>query len=193
MNELAPTALERSLQRLADSRGTLREALLPRPDGADNEGSGLLPRRWRAWLRAGPLGPMLRTLDPWAGGVQRTFGRWWRRHPWRPSAEMAGGTLRTTVVPWARRHPVAAVSLGAAAGALVAAAAPWRWPSMRQMANGSGRGLRRWALRQLTSPAAQTVMASIVTSVLTARATQAAREGPAPTTQQPAAGPRQPL
>jgi hypothetical protein len=193
MNELAPTALDRSLQRLAHSRGALRQSLLPTPDHADGEGLGLLPPRWRAWLRSGPIGPVLRMLDPWAGGMQRTLGRWWRRHPWRPSAEMAGGTLRSTVLPWARRHPVAAVSLGAAAGALLAAAAPWRWPAMRQMAQGSGRGFRRWALRQLTSPAAQTVMAGIVTSILTARATQAAREASPPAPPEPAAGPRQPL
>jgi hypothetical protein len=193
MNELAPTALDRSLQRLAHSRGALRQSLLPTPDLAEGEGSGLLPKRWGAWLRAGPIGPVLRMLDPWAGGMQRTLGRWWRRHPWRPSAEMAGGTLRRTVLPWARRHPVAAVSLGAAAGALLAAAAPWRWPAMRQMAQGSGRGFRRWALRQLTSPAAQTVMAGIVTSVLTARATQAAREAAPAAPPEPPAGPRQPV
>jgi hypothetical protein len=184
MNEIELPALERSLQRLARSREALRATLLPTPGRADGEGGSLLPLRLVNWLRSGPLGPVMRSVEPWAGGMQRTLQRWWRRHPWRPSAEAAGGTLRTSVVPWARRHPLVAVGLGAAAGAAFAMAAPWRWASLQQMARGSGRGLRRWALHQLTGPAAQTVLASVVTSLLTARATRSAREAPAPAPRQ---------
>jgi hypothetical protein len=157
-----------ALARLARSRDALRQRLLPPPDDAATPGAGsFLPRRWRAWLRAGPLRPLTRALEPWVESTRRTAQRWWRRHPWRPSMEFVGGSVQRQVSPWMRRHPYGAVGIGAAAGAALVVAAPWRAPTVqRAFANGGARA-RRWMLRQLTSPAAQTVLAGLVTTWLT--------------------------
>lgn len=159
-----PSPLQAALERLAQSRLGLRAALLPAP--GESSGTGLLPRRLGAWLRAGPFGPVARTLDPWFSSVQRTFGRWWRRHPWRTSAVLASNEIDRTLVPWARRHPLTAVGLGAAAGVALATAAPWRWASSRQVAASGGRRARRWLVHQFASPVAQTVLAGAVASIL---------------------------
>lgn len=171
MNEVAlPSPLERSLARLARSRLSLRTAMLPQKDRLDAErGDGaVLPRRLRAWLRSGPLASLTRALEPWIGDAQRTLRRWWRRHPWRPSVEVVMDLAERNVVSWVQRNPVAAIALGAVAGVALVAAAPWRSTSVRRVVGNSSRHARRWALHQLASPAAQTVIAGLITSWLAA-------------------------
>jgi hypothetical protein len=167
---MSPAAVDAARQRLERSRQRLRQQLLPPPDDAGAQGHGAVPRRWRAWLRAGPLRPLLRALDPWLGGARRTAQRWWRRHPWRPSLELVGGSLHRELTPWVRRHPIGAVGLGAAAGAALVVAAPWRAASVRHALQRSGARVRRWAWHQLTSPAVQTLVAGALTSWLATQA-----------------------
>ena len=170
MNDVAPpalTPLEHSLQRMARSRYGLRSALLPDERlEARSRVRGAFPRRLRAWLRSGPLASFTRGLEPWVDDVQRSLQRWWRRHPWRPSVELVIDEAERSVLPWVRRYPLGTVAVGAAAGVALIAAAPWRSNSVRRAVGKSSRHARRWALHQLASPAAQTVLAGLVTSWL---------------------------
>lgn len=158
-------ALVRSLARLARSRARLHDALLGADEGEAGARSASLLQQGLAWLRAGPLRDVARALEPWLEHAQRSLRRLWRRHPMRPSIELAGDTVQHTVVPWARAHPLAAAGCGAAAGALLVAAAPWRWPTVRAAGVHARRRAARWALRQMANPLAQAALAATLASL----------------------------
>lgn len=166
-----------ALRRLELSRARLRETLMPAPrDGAARHDSARLPRRWRAWLRAGPWRGLTRALEPWWDSGALTLHRWWRRHPWRATALALGGAAEHSLLPWVRRHPVAAMCIGAAMGAALVTAAPWRSPTWRNAADRGGRHVRRWLWRQAASPASQALLAGALASFIASQ-NGAARTG----------------
>lgn len=104
-----------ALQRLGASRERLGVALRPSPRG---EGQGLLGSLMASLT--GGLRPLLRQWRHW----QRRAGQAAASalNGGAPSALLEGagsavGRLQNRVLPWMRRHPVATVAVGAAAGA----------------------------------------------------------------------------
>ncbi len=172
MNEGA--ARSAALQRLAASRARLAGVLLPaRPDAdgdpAGRRGAGWAgPRRWRAlwraWTRSGALAPVF-------AAVEQGLAGWWQRQPWRDTAQVASELGGIYLRPVIRRHPWAAIGLGAAAGAALAAAQPWRWRAWRVQARRSSRQALGWALGQLSQPAIQLLLAGLLVQKSSERAT----------------------
>ena len=186
--EAQGSARSMALARLAASRARLRRALLPDEgqhddgDGDEVGGPGAVPgrtaRRWRAlwrlWMRGSPLAPVLVV-------VGQAVSSWWRRHPWHDTVTVASVVGRESALPLIRQHPLAAVGLGAAAGALLVAARPWRWRTLHVYAKRSARLSAAWAAGQLALPAVQGLMA-----VMAALAVSPVPPRP-PSAQQPAA------
>lgn len=71
--------------------------------------------------------------------VRTLARRWWTRQPWHSSVDLVVSTLAHEARPLIRRHPLAALALGAALGAaLVAVASAVRpWATHRMRGNGS--------------------------------------------------------
>lgn len=160
-----------ALKRLNVSRSRLRQLLLPAPDERTGGGAGAVdnaatagwttPRRWRAqwrlWSRRSSLSPLLQAAE-------YGLGRWWQRHPWRETATVIGELGAAKVRPLIRSHPLAAIGLGAAAGAALAWSQPWRWRPVRVRAARSTRQAMGWAFRQLSQPAVQMLLAGLLVS-----------------------------
>ena len=163
------TAHEAALGRLMASRARIAGLLLPAPPqdrdaaAADPgaQGAWAAPRRWRAqwrlWKRQGPLAPVLMAIE-------HGLGSWWRRHPWHDTATVVGEMGAATVRPLIRRHPMAAIGLGAAVGAALAWSQPWRWRPLRVHATRGTRQAFGWALGQLSQPAVQMLIAGLLLS-----------------------------
>jgi len=124
-----PHAPSAAAQRLAQSRAHLAQWLVPDDPGQLADPSPPLPGP--SWREYGPAAePMPHAAEPgalWrelAGGV---LSRWWRHQPLRATGLAAGALARSTVLPWARRHPWAALTVSAGVGAAVASVRPWRW------------------------------------------------------------------
>ncbi|MBS0448606.1 MAG: hypothetical protein JSR59_22010 [Proteobacteria bacterium] len=116
---MSPTGAESDLspsQRLAISRERMREAMRPPPvrDRADARG---LVAGLRARLRGYPA----------AGLVLEVIESWWRRHPMRSAALIAGEASRAVVAPLAQRKPVQFILLAFLGGVALAWLKPWRW------------------------------------------------------------------
>jgi len=178
----APTHREDALQRLIESRARLSRLLLPPPPAAGDAHAGnggaaswMTPRRWRAqwrlWTRRGPLAPVLLAVEHGLGG-------WWKRNPWRGTATVIGEIGAANVRPLIRRHPLAAIGLGAAAGAALAWSQPWRWRVLRVHAARSTRQAMGWAVGQLSQPAVQLLLAGLLFSKASDAAAEAAVPSP---------------
>ena len=185
-NEAQRSARPMALARLAASRARLRRTLLPdegqHDDGDDGDvgkvgNGGAVPgrtaRRWRAlwrlWMRGSPLAPVL-------GAVGEGVNAWWRRHPWHDTVTVAGAVGQASAAPLIRRHPLAAVALGAIAGGLLVATRPWRWRTLHVYAKRSARLSAAWAAGQLAQPAVQgllAVMAALAASPVPPRPPEA--------------------
>lgn len=156
-----------ALDRLIVSRSRLRQLLLPAT--AERAGAGdvdsastagwAAPRRWRAqwrlWTRRGSLSPLFKAAE-------YGLGSWWLRHPWRETATVIGELGAANVRPVIRRHPLAAIGLGVAAGAALAWSKPWRWRPLRVHAARSTRQAISWAFGQLSQPAVQMLLAGLL-------------------------------
>jgi hypothetical protein len=162
-------AHDAALGRLIASRARLAQILLPAPatstDGAHAAGGAnggwSAPRRWRAWWRRWTRQG---TLAPVFVAVEHGLGGWWQRQPWRDTASVIGELGAANVRPFIRRHPLAAIGLGAAAGAALAWSQPWRWRALRVHAMRSSRLAAGWAVGQLSQPAIQLLLTGLLVS-----------------------------
>lgn len=109
-------------QRLADSRERLRQRML-RGDGRHEA------RRRNAAAEADGQEPSvvdkLRAM-PVIGVIVDAAQAWWSHHPLNSISQIAEGSMRDTVGPLARRHPIAIVAAAFVAGGLLAWLRPWR-------------------------------------------------------------------
>jgi len=109
-------------QRLAESRERLR-AYMMRGDPR------LEARRRAAAARAEGTSPSpldrLRSI-PVVGVLIDVVSAWWSNHPLHAAATMAEGVARDTILPIARRHPIAMVAAAFFTGAAIAWFKPWR-------------------------------------------------------------------
>jgi hypothetical protein len=120
--------LAAALQRLAQSRASLRGVLIAPPEPEETAGGAaparLLRQLWRRLRRATRASPV---ADLALGALQA----WWLTRPWRPAmADMRHG-MEATVLPLVRRHPWAAVGVAAGVGAALVYFRPWRWAKAR--------------------------------------------------------------
>lgn len=158
--EARRSAADRALSRIEASRAVLRRTLVPEADPPD--AAGAAPRRLRALLRY--------VRRRWAhsilaGAAVEGLQQWWLRHPWRPPAEAAIGEIERTAGPVLRRHPLAAVALAAALGAVVAATRPWRWPLVAAHLTPLPRRAGRWLTSRLAEPAVQAWLTGLALSL----------------------------
>ena len=149
-----------ALVRLQASRAQLRAAMLPPPQTESSSSGGFgLPRRWRAMWRAWTRGSPLAGV---AGTAVGALGGWWRSQPWHSTTEIAGRAVLAEVAPLVRRHPLLAVALGAAAGAALVAARPWRWEALSRRVRPLGGTLMRWTMAQLSQVPVQMALAALL-------------------------------
>lgn len=156
-----PTPAERqqaALARLQFSRAQLRAELIPPSERWDDEearasGSPLPKLRflWRRWSRR--LG-----LSPLVEAASHAAESWWQAHPWRPTTQMVAGELKSQALPLVRRHPWAAVTLAAAAGAGLTLARPWIQRPLSREARRAAATAKHWAIAQLTSVPVQSML-----------------------------------
>lgn len=144
-------ARQAALARLEASRVRLREHLLPSPHGAAHGSADA------GWLR-----------------------QWWRSQPWHSTASLAGEIGHARIAPLIRRHPYAAIGLGALAGALLVATRPWQSRALRVQAKRSVRLAAAWAARQLTRPATQWLIAALAIGKAAQATTAPPAEAPQP-------------
>ena len=134
---------------------------------------------WRAWTRGSPLAGVAATAVDALGG-------WWRSQPWHSATEIAGRAVLAEVAPLVRRHPLLAVALGAAAGAALVAARPWRWQALSRQVRPLGGSLMRWTLAQLSQVPVQMALAALLAQFVADRARgQATAPPPADTGEPP--------
>lgn len=191
-----------ALARLEASRAGLRQIMVPprksarRRDAAagapfaaqDNAGSED-PGHWlpeslqqgleaaTRWLRRHPVSALM------VDGVQG----WWQRHPLRHAASMAGEEVAAVAAPLIRRHPVAAVGVAAAAGALLVVGRPWRWRMFGGHERPLSRRMMRWVSSQIPLQAALGTVLALLMEQARQAAAQAAAAPPAAAAQQEAA------
>lgn len=81
-------------QRLEQSRERMRQYLAP-PEADAAEGESFLNK----------------ALDqhPLLASAVEALQLWWEGHPWRPATFVAGGLVRETLLPFARKHPIGLV------------------------------------------------------------------------------------
>lgn len=181
-----------ALARLEASRAGLRQVMIPPrrtarrrpsgPGGASAQAAGAKGAGFAGWLPEG-LQQTLESATAWlrrhpvsalmVDGVKD----WWQRQPLRHAAAMAGDEVASVAVPLIRRHPVAAVGLAAAAGALVVVGRPWRW----RVFGGSDRPLSRRMMRWVSSQIPLQAALGALMALLMDQARQAAHaETPSP-------------
>ncbi|WP_349742927.1 hypothetical protein [Roseateles cavernae] len=137
---------EIALQRLADSRLRLRQAMGgDRRDAeqARQDAGRPLPRLsalWRCWRRRLRHSPL---ADAALSGLQAV----WQHHPWRRPAEAAWLQAQGALLPTVRRYPLLTVGVLALGGAAFVASKPWRWGLLRQRLG--PRPLGAWLWTQL--------------------------------------------
>ncbi len=154
-----------ALERMSQSRSTLRARLLPAPREAQQASRGArsasrrLGALWRHWRRRLSDSPVLML-------AANAADLWWQQHPLRPLAQTIGGELQAEVSPWVRRHPVAAVGAAAVAGAAIVVSRPWWSRSvsvhLRRLRSQAG----RWAMFQLGQAPVQAALVGIITTLL---------------------------
>lgn len=81
-------------QRLEQSRERMRQYLAP-PQVEADEGESFLNKT---------LGQ-----HPLLASAVEALQLWWEGHPWRPATFVAGGLVRETLLPLARKHPIGLV------------------------------------------------------------------------------------
>jgi len=167
------------LRRLMASRARLRAELIPaRRFGAAGKPAttdgGLAGRARALWELLASRGSR-RAVFTGAAGLLRN---WWVRQPWHATTELLGHAVADEVSPWVRRHPVAAVTLGAFAGAAVVVARPWRWHVVGSQSRVMGRSLGRWTVSQLTQPTVQMALAAALAAWLERRQSSSVEDGP---------------
>jgi hypothetical protein len=187
----ALTPLDRALARLADTRARLRQELLPpedsgRPDHPEGSAaSSVWPPRlragWRHWRRQLRRWPLTGAL---LAGAQDT----WKRHPWRPTAEMVLQQAGAAILPAVRRHPVAAVALAAGLGMAVVAGRRWYAPALQGQVRSAPARLGRWLLRQLGQAPVQAGLVGLL-AMLAQRGWAAPADAPPSATPAPGAEP----
>jgi hypothetical protein len=155
--------LELAIARLEASRQALRHEMMPeaRSESADDDarraGPWRLPlRRVRALMKRWPLTQV-------AGDAVRG---WWQHHPWRATGDLLADGLWPQLRPLVRRHPVAAAATAAAAGALVVAGRPWRWPVVGAQLRPLPSRALHWVVAQLTTVPMQTAIATLLMTAL---------------------------
>jgi hypothetical protein len=79
-----------------------------------------------SWLSA--IFDMLADV-PAATVAARWLRRWWSRHPWRTTADLALAITREVAEPAAKRHPWLLVGGAVVAGMALSRVRPWRWIS----------------------------------------------------------------
>lgn len=127
----------RALQRIEQSRSALILALSPEVPNARSTDPG---RRSPGDSSISLLSMLASRVerDGVVGGVGRTLRalarRWWKRQPWHGPVELVGRTVAHEAAPVIRRHPLAALALGAALGAAAVTATPRIWRPMREQA-----------------------------------------------------------
>lgn len=94
MNATDPPLALTPAQRLQQSRERIRQCLAP-PEAQADEGESF-------------LGETLRQHPLLASAVE-ALQLWWEGHPWRPATFVAGGLVRETLLPFARKHPIGLV------------------------------------------------------------------------------------
>lgn len=170
--------IEHALSRLTLSRERLRESLTPAAPRANSEDKGGFHplRRARAWLIGTPWGGF---LDPVVTALSDEVSHWWHRQAWRHSVLVVKDTLSSELTPMVRRHPLTAVLVMAAAGAMVAASGVWRWRTVRRSTWQLGTRIRRALVGQLSKPAVLSViLGALVSTLASRRATPSAAKAP---------------
>lgn len=105
------TSTSAALARLALSRTRLQQGLRDRPAGNAELADCL------ADLKAMP-----------ATGLLMALARaWWQKQPLNGVISLLAQSVKAGLAPLAKKHPLALVCLGAAAGGLLVWARPWRW------------------------------------------------------------------
>ena len=148
-----------ALARLEATRAQLRAVMIVPPpasaqgaDGSTGSASGMPWRRWwRSLRQALPKGPVTDLIGSLAQN-------WWRRHPWRPVAELMAQEARGQLLPFVRRHPLAVVTGAAAVGAATAVLLHWRWRDLRRPMRAAPMQAGSWLARQLAQPALQATL-----------------------------------
>lgn len=163
-----PASIRLATTRLEQSRNRLRQAMMPPPPtrlGVAERSRllGSLPDRIGALLRR-----VRQSMGswPWFDLAAETVQSWWHRYPWRPVGELVVDELGAQLRPVVRRQPIAAALVAAAAGALVVAARPWRWPLLRWPARRLPRHAAHWIGRQVAKPALQTAVLGMLVQAL---------------------------
>jgi hypothetical protein len=139
-------------QRLAVSRERMREAMRP-PVVADREGA------------RGVVAALRRRLGeyPAAALVLEVVESWWKRHPMRSAALIAGEASRAMVAPLARRKPIQFVLLAFAGGIVIAWLRPWRWIGRKRLFAGLLTQLASRVIAAIPSASWLTLLASLTT------------------------------
>lgn len=168
-----------ALARIEASRAALIVCLSPdlpdRPPRAAGDG-GAVPSFGQTFAarieRNGLLQGSWRTL-------RALVRRWRSRQPWLSTVNLVGETLAHEARPLMRRHPLATLAVGAAAGAgLVAVASavrPWAWHHIRAKASPLGGSVGSLVWTQLTSAPVQIALASALAAWLADRGSHSAR------------------
>ena len=160
--------LAQAVARIEHSRTQLRLALAPPADTTDG------PPAWpfnalsraRTWLRASAWGVL---LDPLVDVLGRSLAGWWRGQAWREAGLQVKDTFTAELSPLVRRHPIAAITLTAIAGAALAASGLWRWRTVRRTTLQLALRMRRALFSQISSPAVQSLVLGALVSYLAAR------------------------
>lgn len=152
-----------ALKRLEASRVRLQGVLIAqrRPQsasdghGGSNSGWSETARTLWSFLRSRNVADMLHVAGSFVG-------RWWKGHPWQPTASLLGKAVESEVSPWVRKNPVAAIAIGVIAGAAIARIRPWRWHALHVPARSLQRSAGHWMLSELASPAMQMFIATTI-------------------------------
>ncbi len=168
---------EIALQRLADSRLRLRQAMGGDRRDAEQarQAAGRpLPRLsalWRCWrrrLRSSPL------ADAALTGIQAV----WQHHPWRRPAEAAWLQAQASLLPTVRRYPLLTVGLVALGSAAFVASKPWRWGVVKHRFG--SRPLGAWLWTQLRRLPLEALLAQLLLMTAAARPAAGTADGADP-------------
>lgn len=153
MSAPLPPASEADLtpaQRLAISREHLRAAMrTPAPRGRAAGIAGALRERVRS---NSTLSLVLEIAESW-----------WRRHPMRDAATLAGEASRAVVAPLARRNPIRFVLLAFVGGVVIARLRPWRWFLRRRLFGGLTRQVLSRVIASIPSATWLAMVAGLTT------------------------------
>ncbi|MGS5088924.1 hypothetical protein ACVC7V_20770 [Hydrogenophaga sp. A37] len=117
-----------ALARIEASRTRLILALLPEEPAPHEQAP--TPGTGAAGARGFPAASLAARMRRDGAGLglfsagQTLVRRWWRRQPWHGPAELVASAVAQQVNPVVRRHPWAALAVGAAAGMVLATLTP---------------------------------------------------------------------